>query len=200
MCGFAPQSVLAVLFRNDHLPAEFRQVFLHRSIEQILPPSTSVITAVAVIGLDCEAIQKTESAAIFFPPAMSANPTVSTASTLSLSATSATAPASSCFSTNVWSRPLAESGASAKSCAGNASTDTSKKKARVIFIAALVHEAAGIVHAAADYFRMIVFFVGAAVPKLSSSVGAIAAGFVAAVGAGAAPSACRNALSTSCAQ
>ena len=65
-----------------------------------LPSSTRIIRAVAVIGLDCEAIQNRASVVIGRLAAMSARPTASRLRTLSLSATAVTAPASEWLSTN----------------------------------------------------------------------------------------------------
>ena len=65
-----------------------------------LPSSTRIISAAAVIGLDIEAIQKRLSVCIGLWAATSAKPTASRLRTLSFDATSVTAPASVCRSTN----------------------------------------------------------------------------------------------------
>lgn len=83
--------MLPIPFRLHHLPAEFRQVPFHRIVEAVFPSSTSISTAAVVIVFDCEAIQKSESAAMGRCPAMSAHPTVSVARMPCRSATKATA-------------------------------------------------------------------------------------------------------------
>jgi hypothetical protein len=88
MHGLAQQHVLAVLLGDDHLAADLGRVFLHWVVEREFSSSTSIITAAAVIGCDCDAIQNSASVFIARPAATSAKPTASTDSTWSLSATS----------------------------------------------------------------------------------------------------------------
>ena len=111
-------------------PRNSGRYFPTASSSAILPSSTSIITAVAVMGLDCEAIQNIESVLIAFCPAISAKPTASTASTLSLPTTSATAPASSCFCTKGWSRGATAVGAAVRWATGNARAVTSESTER----------------------------------------------------------------------
>ena len=84
-------------------PLNSGRYFSTASSSVSLPSSTSSISAVPVMGLVCDAIQKSASGFITRWVARSANPTASTASTLSFDATSATAPASSPFSTKGFS-------------------------------------------------------------------------------------------------
>jgi hypothetical protein len=69
------------------------------SSRAILPSSTSIIIATAVIGFDSEAIQKSVSGVMGRFASMSAQPTQSTATVPFASVNSATAPASSPRST-----------------------------------------------------------------------------------------------------
>ena len=80
-----------------HWPLNSGRYFSTGSSTLTLPSSTSIIKAVAVIGLDWEAIQNSASVRIGFFAAMSMYPTASRLSTRSGDATSVTAPASVWF-------------------------------------------------------------------------------------------------------
>jgi len=91
------------------------------------PSSTSIISAVAVIGFVCEAIQKSVSGRMGWFAAMSAKPTASRQSTWSLEATSVTAPARTWRSTKGFSAAAMPSSAGAgvgRSSAASASVQS----------------------------------------------------------------------------
>ena len=73
---------------------EFRQVLLDRIFDRQPPSSWSIMTAVAVIGLVIDAIQKMASGRIGLPSPMSALPIASRCTIRSGVATSVTAPRS----------------------------------------------------------------------------------------------------------
>ena len=83
-CGFLSSMWLPSRYTASHWPLNSGRYFSTGSSRFTLPSSTSIISAVAVIGLDCEAIQNSASAAIGLPAATSAYPPLSRARTLIL--------------------------------------------------------------------------------------------------------------------